>query len=282
MCCFRWCERQLCLRNMPISGVNLTPRSTAVYASDPASPRRPQDSLPPCLLGFGRTRLALASSHRLLLSHLAYGSPVGSFRIGSVSLHVTPYETSGLTCAKRTWVWTAQAVLTSLPTPTPCALFKARLLPATSWSLPASALVEPCGTRRRCLCLALHVAHPPSYPPSLHAVLLAAFRVAHRHNRTMRALTPAGPSQARQVSPLTPPAFRVSRPQPHDGPQTSLSQSPQRVWSDPEASSASPCGRRLANTPCRNGFVILKATRSPPVASNPASRRRSYSQLRVA
>ena len=74
MCCFRWCGRQLCLRNMPISGVDLTPRTTAVYASDPALPRRPQDSLPPCLLGFGRTRLALASSYRLLLSHPAPGS----------------------------------------------------------------------------------------------------------------------------------------------------------------------------------------------------------------
>ena len=74
MCCFRWCGRQLCLRDMPISGVNSTARPTAVYASDPASPRRPQDSLPPCLLGFGRTRLALASSYRLLLSHPAPGS----------------------------------------------------------------------------------------------------------------------------------------------------------------------------------------------------------------
>src|SRR5213595_573782 len=55
----------LCLRNMPISGVNLTPRTTAVYASDPALPRRPQDSLPSCLLGFGRTRLSLASSFQL-------------------------------------------------------------------------------------------------------------------------------------------------------------------------------------------------------------------------
>src|SRR5208337_5160142 len=65
MCRFRWCGRQLCLRHMPISGVNSTPRPTAVYASDPASPRRPQDSLPSCLLGFGRTRLALASSLQL-------------------------------------------------------------------------------------------------------------------------------------------------------------------------------------------------------------------------
>src|SRR5208282_3396734 len=53
------------LRDMPISGVNSTPRPTAVYASDPASPRRPQDSLPSRLLGFERTRLSLASSFQL-------------------------------------------------------------------------------------------------------------------------------------------------------------------------------------------------------------------------
>src|SRR3954465_6048557 len=63
---------------MPISGVNPTPRTTAVYASDPALPRRPQDSLPSRLLSFGRTRLALASSYQLLLlSHPAYGSHLG-------------------------------------------------------------------------------------------------------------------------------------------------------------------------------------------------------------
>src|SRR5208282_4911430 len=65
MCCVRWCGRQLCLRDMPISGVNSTPRPTAVYASDPASPRRPQDSLPSRLLGFERTRLSLAGSFQL-------------------------------------------------------------------------------------------------------------------------------------------------------------------------------------------------------------------------
>src|SRR3954452_14947529 len=76
-CCFRWCGRQLSLRNMPISGVDPTPRPAAVYASTVALPRRPQDSLPSCLLGFGRTRLALASSHQLLLSHPASGFPTG-------------------------------------------------------------------------------------------------------------------------------------------------------------------------------------------------------------
>src|SRR3954469_13244057 len=62
---------------MPISGVNPTPRTTAVYAADPALPRRPQDSLPSRLLSFGRTRLALASSYRLLLSHPASGFLAG-------------------------------------------------------------------------------------------------------------------------------------------------------------------------------------------------------------
>src|SRR3954463_8819437 len=61
--------------NMPISGVDPTPRPTAVYASNSALPRRSQDSLPSCLLGFGRTRLALASSHQLLLSHPAQCAP---------------------------------------------------------------------------------------------------------------------------------------------------------------------------------------------------------------
>src|SRR4051812_35558305 len=36
---------------MPISGVDPTPRPAAVYASTVALPRRPQDSLPSCLLG---------------------------------------------------------------------------------------------------------------------------------------------------------------------------------------------------------------------------------------
>ena len=68
MCCFRWRGRRLRLRDMPISGENSTPRPTAVYASDPASPRRPQGSLPSRLLGFERTRLSLASSFQLPLA----------------------------------------------------------------------------------------------------------------------------------------------------------------------------------------------------------------------
>jgi hypothetical protein len=43
----------------------------------------------------------------------------------------------------------------------------------------------------------------------------------------------------------------------------------------------SPVNGRLAEIPGRNGFVILRTGRSPPVASHPASRRRSYSRLQA-
>jgi len=76
-------------------------------------------------------------------------------------------------------------------------------------------------------------------------------------------------------------AFRTSRPQPRRVPRTSLSQSPQRVRPDPLPSPGFASARRLANTRRRNGFVILRAIRSPPVASHPASRRRSYLRLHL-
>jgi hypothetical protein len=57
------------------------------YASDPASPRCPQDSLPSRLLGFERTRLSLASSFQLSSRTPHIGSrrlqlPIGQQIIG--------------------------------------------------------------------------------------------------------------------------------------------------------------------------------------------------------
>src|SRR5438132_1601784 len=75
---------------MPISGVNSTPRPTAVYASDPALPRRPQDSLPSCLLGFGRTRLSLASSFQL-----SYRTPHPALGQDFTLSRATPSAASG-------------------------------------------------------------------------------------------------------------------------------------------------------------------------------------------
>ena len=43
---------------MPISGFNHRPHPLVVYASNPALPRRSQDSLPTCLLGFDRFGLS--------------------------------------------------------------------------------------------------------------------------------------------------------------------------------------------------------------------------------
>jgi len=122
--------------------------------------------------------------------------------------------------------------------------------------------------------------HPPSYPPWLGPVLQPGFSRLSPH-RYYEALTPAGLAHDRQVSPLTPLHLRASRPQHVMCPKCRFVSQPQRIRSDPLRSSASPCDRRLATTPRRNRFVLLRATRSPPVASHPASRRRSYLRLRA-
>ena len=44
---------------------------------------------------------------------------------------------------------------------------------------------------------------------------------------------------------------------------------------------ASPLGSRLATSPGRNAFVILRTDGSPPVTPHPASRRRSYLRLQA-
>jgi len=48
-----------------------------------------------------------------------------------------------------------------------------------------------------------------------------------------------------------------------------------------QAFRASPLPSRLADRPSRNGFALLRTARSPPVASHPASRRRSYYQFQA-
>src|SRR6266496_2985761 len=148
--------------------------------------------------------------------------------------------------------------------------------------LPASApCVALAGTPGAFSCLDPSFTLPPSCPPSLGQVLLPWLLAAHRRCSTMRALTPLRRSHARQVSPLTPlclpdiptPTTLCAR--------TSLYQSSQHVRSDCRQCQASPRVRRLAATRRRNGFVILQAVGSPPVALHPASRRRSYLRLHV-
>ena len=105
------------------------------------------------------------------------------------------------------------------------------------WSLVASApCVALAGTAGAVCASILSFTHPPSCPPSLGTALLSVPLAAHPRCSTMRALTPARRSHARQVSSLTRSAFRTSHPHPRRVPRTSLSQSPQRVRSDPPGS----------------------------------------------
>jgi hypothetical protein len=127
------------------------------------------------------------------------------------------------------------------------------------------------GTADAVACFIPFVPHPLSCPPSLDAALLSALSGAHRPCGTMRALPPVGLSQVRQVSPLTLHCLPDIPSPTTSCARTSLCQSPQRVRSV----KASPSMSRLAATRRRIGFVILRAVRSLPAASHPASRRRS-------
>jgi hypothetical protein len=134
---------------------------------------------------------------------------------------------------------------------------------------------SPFGHCQCSLCFNPFITHPPSYPPSLGTALLSVPLAAHHRCSTMRALTPARRSHARQVSSLTPLCLPDIPPPITSCTRTSLCQSPQRVRLFPGFTRPS----RLAPTRRRNGFVILRAIRSPPVALHPASRRRSYLRL---
>jgi hypothetical protein len=105
---------------------------------------------------------------------------------------------------------------------------------------------SPFGHCRCSLCFGPFITPPPSCPPSLNMVLLSTLLAAHRRCSTMRALTPAQRSHARQISSLTPlclpdipfPTTSCAR--------TSLSQSPQRVRS---VSRLRPTQQARRNTP---------------------------------
>ncbi len=135
-------------------------------------------------------------------------------------------------------------------------------------SAPCLALA---GTRGTVACPIACFPHPPSCPAfPRRGFALRASRGLRRCG-TMRALTPAELSQARQVSPLIRSAFRASRPQPRGAPErrfvSHLSASGRAYRSQASQSSCT-----LAAPPRRIGFVILQAALSPPAALHPTSR----------
>jgi hypothetical protein len=98
---------------------------------------------------------------------------------------------------------------------------------------------------------------------------------------TMGTLTPARLQRYIQQPPgrsphLTRSIFASFHPQPRGSSDHRFS----RLDSVAGVFRASPVNRKLARTPRRIGFVILRTDASPRIASHPASRRRSYFWLR--
>src|SRR5712691_4624415 len=123
-------------------------------------------------------------------------------------------------------------------------------------SAPCVALAGTAGAVCAAIC---PFTHPPSCPPSLGAALLSALFAAHRRCGTMRALTPAVLSQARQVSPLTPLCLPdIQPPATLCAPTSRFLITPARP-AGPSRFQASPYMSKLAATHRRIGFVILQA-----------------------
>lgn len=127
------------------------------------------------------------------------------------------------------------------------------------------------------LCLIPVLASPPSCLPSLGSGLLSAPVGAMACTvGTMKALTPAaGHTTAGLPTSVHVPSSR-SIPNHTVRPVAALAATAAR----PITSRLRPWTSRLAATPRRIGFVLLRTASSPPVAPHPASRRRSYLRLR--
>ena len=137
-----------------------------------------------------------------------------------------------------------------------------------------SGVSSPFGQLCRCVPRRHRLPHPPSYAPWLHA----RYR---RFPATMGALTPVRLS----LFPTGLPASRTrpSRPfrlQPPSAPRRRFCTLPLSATGVPVSRErASPVPSRLAATPRPNRVRHLRTGRSPPVASHPALRRRSYRRL---
>ncbi len=121
--------------------------------------------------------------------------------------------------------------------------------------------------------LSSHI-HLPAPLPSARLCFSCLLQPAG-HNGTMRALTPAGFAHTQQVSLLTPFCL-PDIPPPNTRERPDITFAVTSVCPVNPANGrgqVSPWTRRLTTLPRRNGFVILRAAGSLPVALHPASRR---------
>jgi len=141
-------------------------------------------------------------------------------------------------------------------------------------------------TRYRCV-FRVADCSPPTFLPPL------ALRPLRRVNATMEALTPVRLSPTYRSPCFTySPFLTIPSPTTWCPPVVALSPYPSARQVSRTGTPATQClprhGSRLhlslagsPGSPGRNGFVILRTGRSPPVALHPASRRRSYSRLQA-
>ncbi len=121
----------------------------------------------------------------------------------------------------------------------------------------------------------------PLAPPALPGFLATTGAVTPARGRGLAAssalLPHAGLPASRNRS--SEPSASNHRP----APMVAFSPNPSAPWASPARAElrASPLDRRLARRYGRIEFVILRMALSPPVASHPASRRRSYIRLQA-
>jgi hypothetical protein len=165
-----------------------------------------------------------------------------------------------------------------------------RLVPL--YAAEVSGSLDQLATRYRCGFRETDCSAPTFLPPLTP-------RPLRRFNATMEALTPVRLSPTRRSPCFTHATFQtipspttLCSPDVAFSPATSfVSASGLRslyrilaILSSQASGERSRLHHRIAGspkTPGRNGFVILRTGRSPPVALHPASRRRSYSRLQA-
>ena len=208
----------------------------------------------------------------------AYGSPVGGFLIGVVSL-----LPSGVKCEPfgiregGNCPFNAVASADSMRSVHTSASAHAqfRWVGVSAPCLATSALAV-------LLCPGMVFAHPPSCPAFPRTGFASpSFRgPCTRPQRYYAGSDSCCASPTQQVSPLRSLAFPASRPQPRYAARSSRAYLTS-CHRSALAGQTSPYMSKLATARRRIGFVILRAVGSPPAALHLASRRRSCLQLHV-
>jgi len=204
----------------------------------------------------------------------AYGSPVGGFFIETVSRVPgrVKREQPGI---REEGIWPMQPFAAFDAVTSADSMRSVHTEASTHIQLALAGISAPClafAALAALLCPGIDFTlHLPAQPSLGRVLLPPPPALLADRNGTMRALTPRRLAHTGKASLLTllrrpaipPPTTSWSRPSPSR---------PRRCDRSGVATQASSKNRRLAAPRRRNGFVILRAGRSPPAAPHPASR----------